>query len=69
MIRHYAKRGVSSRLSSYIADRKLTGICEICGHTMKDHDTCEACGILCGPNHYGYLYKYRKHEVCVYCYT
>ena len=54
-------------LTNYIAERRKTGICEICGHTIEGHPQCEACGILCGGKHLSSLEEYQGHELCWDC--
>ena len=51
-------------LVNYIAERRKTGICETCGHTMEGHETCEACQILCGPGHERSTEEYQGHGLC-----
>ncbi len=54
-------------LANYIKNRRETGICETCNQEMKTHDTCEACGILCGPWHDCQLAPYLGHDICFPC--
>ncbi len=54
-------------LINYIKHRRETGICEDCGHTMKGHDTCVGCGILCGPGHDRSAEDYQGHNLCWSC--
>jgi len=48
--------------------REKTGFCEICGHAVKAHPECEACGIWSGANHAaGSLSAYLEHRLCGSC--
>lgn len=49
--------------------RALTGKCETCKVSMKEHPRCEGCGILCGPGHLYSTIKYRGHNICIPCRT
>lgn len=54
-------------LADYIKHRRETGICETCNQEMKEHDKCEACGILCGPGHDRSTEEYQGRELCWNC--
>ncbi len=67
MTRRYGTRE-DEKLTSYIAERKRTGICDTCGKTIIDHLRCEACGLLIGESHFdGDVTRYREHALCWYC--
>lgn len=37
---------------NYVAVRRKTGICDICGQAIAGHPKCKRCTILVGHNHY-----------------
>ena len=45
-------------------------ICNTCGHQLKTHKRCDACGILIGKNHWEAITEF-KHgkELCLPCYS
>ena len=65
----YLPQGSRKKLSlaDYIKNRRETGICLTCGEAMKEHDTCEACRILCGSGHERSASDFRGHQVCGSC--
>lgn len=48
--------------------RRETGACETCHQTMKKHNRCESCLILCGIGHTNSCTSlFREKQCCDYC--
>lgn len=67
-LKRYSSKGVPRRQHiDYIEFRKKYHVCELCGSDIDHHASCEACGVLMGPNHDHKPNNFRKHQLCQLC--